>query len=201
MTRLVIGDAAPLFRYGLVALLDGMSDLEVVAAADSGEKVVKAGLEHRPDVAVLDVDLPDMDGFTASEMLHDEVPECLSVLMTTRSRPGDVRRAASAHALGLVLKDTSPDGLVAAVRKVARGRRVVDPDLAFTELSAAENPLTDREREVLVLASRGASADQIADSLLLAIGTVRNHLSRINRKIGARNRVHAIRIAEEAGWL
>ncbi|MFI0444385.1 LuxR C-terminal-related transcriptional regulator [Actinomadura sp. 6N118] len=198
---MVIGDAAPLFRCGLVALLDRMSDFEVVAATDSAKEVVRAGLEFRPDVALLDVDLSDMDGFAASDTLHDEVPECLSVLMTARSRPGDVRRAAAAHALGLVLKDTSPDGLVAAIRKVARGQRVVDPDLAFTELSAAENPLTDREREVLVLASRGESAAQIAEALLLAIGTVRNHLSRINHKIGARNRVHAIRIAEEAGWL
>ncbi|MFG2001062.1 LuxR C-terminal-related transcriptional regulator [Spirillospora sp. NPDC048911] len=201
MIRMVIGDAAPLFRCGLVALLSGMSDFEVVAATSSAKEVVQAGLELRPDVALLDVDLPDADGFAASGALHDEVPECTSVLMASRCRPGDVRRAADAHALGLVLKDTSPDGLVAAIRKVARGQRVVDPDLAFTELSAAENPLTERERQVLVLASQGESTDQIADTLLLAIGTVRNHLAHINGKLGARNRVHAIRIAEEAGWL
>ncbi len=117
--------------------------------------------------------------------------------MAGRCRTGDLRRAVAAHACGLVLKDTSPGDLVDAIRRAADGARVIDPDMAFTELGSARNPLTDREVEVLSLASRGASAAQIAEDLVLTIGTVRNHLSRINRKIGAQNRVQAIRMAED----
>ncbi|WP_246236811.1 response regulator transcription factor [Actinomadura chibensis] len=157
--------------------------------------------EYSPDVALIDIDLPGLDGFAVTRALRDEVPGCVAVLMANRHRPGDVRRAVEARAAGLVLKDTTLDDLVRAIRRVADGERVVDTDLVFTELSTGRSPLTERELEVLDLAARGATAAQIAAALVLEIGTVRNHLSRINRKIGARNRVQAIRIAQDEGWL
>ncbi|MBO2451298.1 response regulator transcription factor [Actinomadura barringtoniae] len=201
MIRVLIAEEAPLLRSGLVAFLGGLNDVEVVASIGSGEKIVSVGLAFQPEVGLIDVDLPGVDGFAASRALQEALPDCRTVLMAARRRPGDLRRAVAVRAAGLVMKNTSPDGLVAAIRRVAGGRRFVDPDLAFTELGAAQNPLTDRELEVLTLASQGFTAAQIAESLVLTIGTVRNHLSRINRKVGARNRVHAIRIAEKSGWL
>ncbi|WP_433324475.1 response regulator transcription factor [Spirillospora sp. CA-294931] len=201
MIRILIAEEAPLLRSGLVAFLGGLHDLEVVASIGSGERIGSVALAFRPRVALIDVDLPETGGFAAARALHESSPDCRTLLMAARRRPGDLRRAVTAPAAGLVMKNTSPDGLVAAIRRLAKGKRFVDPDLAFTELGAAQNPLTDRELEVLALASQGASAAQIAETLVLTIGTVRNHLSRINRKVGARNRVHAIRIAENAGWL
>lgn len=201
MIRILLAEGAPLLRGGLVAFFGGVKDLDVVAAIDSGEQVLRTALSRRPDVALIDVRLPGLDGFGAARALREELPECRTVLMTERCRTGDLRRAVAARAAGLVQKDTSPGELVDAIRRVATGERVVDPDLAFSELGSAECRLTEREIEVLALASQGATAAQIAEDLVLTIGTVRNHLSRINRKIGARNRVHAIRIAEEAGWL
>ncbi|WP_131743406.1 response regulator transcription factor [Actinomadura roseirufa] len=201
MIRILLAERAPLLRGALVAFFGGVKDLDVVGAIDSGEQVLRTALYRRPDVALIDIGLPGLDGFATARELREELPECRTVLMTSRCRTGDLRRAAAARAAGLVLKDTSPSELVDAIRRVATGERVVDPDLAFSELGSAESPLTEREIEVLSLASRGASAAQIAEDLFLTIGTVRNHLSRINRKVGARNRIHAIRIAEEAGWL
>ncbi|WP_344907003.1 response regulator transcription factor [Actinomadura meridiana] len=201
MIRILLAEGAPLLRGGLVALLEGNTDFDVVAAIGSGEQVLRTARRQRPDVALIDVGLPGLDGFSASCALREAVPECRTVLMAGRCRNGDLRRALAARAAGLVLKDTSPTDLVDAIRRAADGARVIDPDMAFMELCSAKNPLTDREAEVLSLASRGASAAQIAEDLFLTIGTVRNHLSRINRKIGAQNRIHAIRIAEEAGWL
>ncbi|MFD0684697.1 response regulator transcription factor [Actinomadura fibrosa] len=201
MIRLLLAEKAPLLRGGLVALFTELDDLHVVAEVSSGEQVLGTALSRRPDVALIDIGLPGLDGFAAAHALRRELPECRTVLMTGKVRKGDLRRAAAVRAAGLVLKDTSPSELVDAIRRVATGARVVDPDLAFSELGGAESPLTEREIEVLSLASGGASAAQIAEDLVLTIGTVRNHLSRINRKIGARNRVHAIRIAEDAGWL
>ncbi|GAA4074346.1 MULTISPECIES: response regulator transcription factor [Actinomadura] len=199
--RILVAESVPLLRGGLVALLNGVPGLKVVAELGAGLRMAPLGRLYRPDVALVDVDLPDLDGFAAARRLREAVPDCPVILLTAHRRAGALRRAAEARAAGLLAKDTSPDALVGAIRQVAAGRRVVDPDLAFGELDAGEGPLTEREREVLALAAQGATAAQIAEELVLTIGTVRNHLSRINRKIGARNRVHAIRIAEEAGWL
>ena len=201
MIRILLAEGAPLLRGGLVALFERVKDLDVVAAVGSGEQVLRTARRRRPDVALIDVGLPDLDGFTAARALRESVPECRTVLMAGRCRTGDLRRAVAARASGLVLKDTSPNDLVDAIRQAAAGARVIDPDMAFTELGSAQSPLTEREIEVLTLASRGATAAEIAEDLVLTIGTVRNHLSRINRKVGAQNRVQAIRIAEEAGWL
>lgn len=201
MIRILLAEGTPLLRGGLVALLEGVKDLDVVAAVGSGEQALRTARGQRPDVALIDAGLPGVDGFTVARAIREAVPECSTVLMAGRCRNGDLRRAVAARASGLVLKDTSPGDLVDAIRRAADGARVIDPDIAFTELTSAKSPLTEREIEVLSLASRGASAAQIAEDLVLTIGTVRNHLSRINRKIGAQNRVQAIRIAEDAGWL
>ncbi|GAA4304113.1 response regulator transcription factor [Actinomadura luteofluorescens] len=201
MIRILLAEGAPLLRGGLVALFDRVKDLDVVAAVGSGDQVLRTARRRRPDVALIDVGLPGLDGFTAARALREAVPECRNVLMAGRCRTGDLRRAVAARAAGLVLKDTSPGELLDAIRRAAEGARVIDPEMAFTELGSAQSPLTEREIEVLTLASRGASAARIAEDLVLTIGTVRNHLSRINRKIGAENRVQAIRIAEDAGWL
>ncbi|QKW37339.1 response regulator transcription factor [Actinomadura sp. NAK00032] len=201
MIRILLAEGAPLLRGGLVAMFEGVRDLDVVAAIGCGDQVLCTARSQRPDVALIDVGLPGLDGFTAARALREAVPECSTVLLAGRRRTGDLRRAVAARASGLVLKSTSPGDLMDAIRRAAAGARVIDPDMAFTELGSAQSPLTAREVEVLALASRGASAAQIAEDLVLTIGTVRNHLSRINRKVGAQNRVHAIRIAEEAGWL
>ena len=202
MIRIFIAESVGLFRGGLTALLDGVPGLKVVGTVDSGQQVVRVCRECTPDVALIDIDLPGLDGFTVTRTMHDELDGCVApVLMVNRHRPGDVRRAVEARAAGLVLKDTTLDDLVRTIQRVAGGERVVDPDLVFTALSTGRSPLTERELEVLDLASRGATAAQIAAALMLEIGTVRNHLSRINRKVGASNRVQAIRIAQEEGWL
>jgi two-component system response regulator DesR len=201
MIRILIAEENPLQRSGLVAILGQVPGMEVVAALESGERMAALGRGLRPDIALIDATLPGLDGFTASGVLREASPGCASVLLAERCHPGDLRRAAAVRAAGLMLKRTSPAHLVKAVHRAARGEPVIDPELAYSELSAARNPLTERETEVLRLAARGDSAAQIAATLVLTIGTVRNHLSRVNRKIGARNRVHAIRIAEDAGWL
>lgn len=201
MIRIFLAEGASLLRGGLVALFEDVKDLDVVAAVGSGEQVLATARRRRPDVALIDVGLPGLDGFAAACAIREAVPDCRTVLMSGRRRTGDLRRAVAAGAAGLVLKDTSPGDLVDAIRRAANGACVIDPDMAFTELGSVSSPLTEREVEVLALASRGASAAQIAEDLVLTIGTVRNHLSRINRKIGAENRIQAIRMAEEAGWL
>ncbi|ACY99148.1 response regulator transcription factor [uncultured Thermomonospora sp.] len=201
MIRVLVMEELSLLRGGIVALLDGQTDFMVVGAVDNAEQLVPMARKAAPDIALLGMEGAHSHTFALTGMLRQEVPDCAAVLMADRARPGDLRRAAAVGAAGFLLKGTSPDTLAGSLRRVAAGERVIDADLAFAELAAADSPLTPRELEVLRLAGEGASVAQIADTLVLTIGTVRNHLSRINRKIGARNRVHAIRIAESAGWL
>lgn len=188
-------------RGALVALLQLEPDLHVVCTVDRGDTIVEAALACKPDVAVIDIDLPGIDGLTAAAELHERLPSCRTLILTTLGRPGTLRRALSAQVSGFLLKDSPPDQLAIAVRAVATGRRVVDPQLALTAWDSPENPLSPRELEVLRLAARGADAAEIAGCLYLSKGTVRNYLTAIVGKLGARNRIDAIRIAEEAGWL
>lgn len=199
--RILIAEDMHLMRHGLVALLSHESDIDVIAEVERGDRIVPVALSRTPDVAVIDSDLPGMDGFTAARMLAERLPQCRALLMAEQPRVGDVRRVVAARAYGLVVKETPTMSMANAIRKVARGQKVVDPDLAYAALDAAENPLSKREIEVLQLASLGASPDEIADKLCLTVGTVRNYLTRIMRKVGARNRVDAIRIAIEEGWI
>ena len=190
-----------LIRGGLVALLSGHPDMAVVAALESADKALPAALELEPDVVLLGAGMEDSNGFAIAKSLHDELRSCAIVIMANRRRPGDLRRAVAAGVMGYLLIDAPPDDLADAVRRAAQGERVIDSELAFAALDSAESPLTDREVDVLRLAAQGASSAEIAGHLFLSVRTVRNHISRIIGKVGARNRVDAIRIADDAGWL
>ncbi|MFF8293454.1 DNA-binding response regulator [Streptomyces sp. NPDC016309] len=199
--KILLAEDVHMVRGALIALLELEPDLRVVAAVDRGDTIVQAALEARPDVAVIDVDLPGIDGLTAAAELHEQLPSCRTLILTSLGRPGTLRRALSAHVSGFLLKDSPSDQLALAVRSVAAGRRVVDPQLALAAWDSPENPLSPRELEVLRLAARGADAAEIAGCLYLSKGTVRNYLTAIVTKLGARNRIDAIRLAEEAGWI
>ncbi|MGI5479599.1 response regulator transcription factor [Streptomyces lavendofoliae] len=199
--KILLAEDVHMVRGALIALLELEPDLQVVAAVDRGDTIVQAALRSRPDVAVIDVDLPGIDGLTAAAELHEQLPSCRTLILTSLGRPGTLRRALSAHVSGFLLKDSPSDQLALAVRSVAAGRRVVDPQLALAAWDSPENPLSPRELEVLRLAARGADAAEIAGCLYLSKGTVRNYLTAIVSKLGARNRIDAIRLAEEAGWI
>jgi two-component system, NarL family, response regulator DesR len=199
--RTLIAEQTSLIRAGLVAFLSCSDDIEVVAELQRGDQVVPASRALLPDVAVLAAALPGADGFAAARALHAELPSCYSLIMGDQRDPAGLRRAVAAHASGFVVRDAAPDFITEAVRRVATGRKVIDPDLAFAALNAAKNPLTSRELDALRLAAQGATTAEIARDLCLSVGTVRNYLSRAIAKTDARNRVDAIRIAVGAGWL
>lgn len=190
-----------MMRAAIVALLDLEPDIEVLVEVASGELIVPAALEHRPDVAVLDIDLPVVDGITAAIDLHAQLPEVHTLMLTTLGRPGTLRRAMNAHVGGYVLKDAPPEQLSDAIRAVAKGQRYIDSQLAMTAWASPDCPLTVRELEVLRLTSQGSRPGEIADRLHLTTGTVRNYLTNIDAKLNARSRVDAVRLAEDAGWL
>jgi len=199
--RLLLADDQAMVRGALAALLDLESDLEVVAEVGRGDEVVEAASRTRPDVALLDVEMPGLDGIAATAALRAAVPGCRVPIVTTFGRPGYLRRAMEAGASGFVVKDTPARQLADAVRRVHAGLRVVDPSLAAESLAAGPNPLTDRERDVLLAARSGSSVAAAAGRLALSEGTVRNYLSSAIGKTRARNRTEAARIAEENGWL
>ncbi|MGW4056736.1 response regulator transcription factor [Amycolatopsis sp. NPDC004747] len=199
--RLLLADDQALVREALCALLALEDDFEVVASVGRGDEVVAAAREHRPDVALLDIEMPGLDGLAAAAVLAAQVPDCRVVMLTTFGRAGYLRRAMEAGAAGFVVKDAPADVLADAIRRVRAGERVVDPALAVATLAAGESPLTARERDVLITARTGATIAEIASRLYLSEGTVRNYVSAAIAKTGARNRVEAVRIADERGWL
>ncbi len=201
MIRVLIADQVRLFRSGLASLLAAEPGIVLGGEADDAGKVASAALECAADVALVDAELPGLDFFTMTEEVHAAAPKCAVLVLAARSRPGDLRRAVAAGAVGFVLKDSSPVQLADAIRRVARGERVVDPELAYAELGTAPPPLTPREVDVLNVAAEGATVGEIAARLHLSQGTVRNYLARIVGKAGARTRVEAIAIARERGWL
>lgn len=201
MVRLLLADDQELIRSALAVLLDLEADFEVVATVGRGDEVVAAAREHKPDVALLDIDMPGIDGLAAAAVLAQEVPGCRSLILTTFGRPGFLRRAMESGACGFVVKDAPPEQLADAIRRVVAGERVVDPALAAATLASGASPLTARERDVLVAARPGATVAEIARKLFLSEGTVRNYLSAAIAKAGARNRVEAVRLADERGWL
>lgn len=201
MIRLLLADDQALVRGALSALLCLEPDLEVVAEVGSGDEVVAAAIEHRPDVALLDVEMPGLDGISAAAELQRALPQTRILIVTTFGRPGYLRRALQAGASGFVVKDTPAAQLADAVRRVHAGLRVVDPALATDSLVAGESPLTARETEVLRAARDGASVATIAQRLFLSEGTVRNHLSSAIGKTGASNRAEAVITADGNGWL
>ena len=199
--RLLLADDQALVRGALSALLGLERDLEVVAEVSSGDQVVEAVREHRPDVALLDVEMPGLDGIEATAALLAEFPDVRVLIVTTFGRPGFLRRAMQAGASGFVVKDTPAAQLADAVRRVHAGLRVVDPELATESLFAGESPLTARETEVLRAARGGAAVSAMAKELFLSEGTVRNHLSSAIGKTGSANRAEAVRVADQNGWL
>lgn len=201
MIRVLLAEDMHMVRGALVALLNLEPDIEVVADVASGDQILPTARQHRPDVAVIDIDLPGKDGLTAASELHEALPECRTLILTSLGRPGTLRRALSARVGGFILKDAPATELADAIRGVAIGRRVVSSQLALAAWDSADCPLTAREIEVLRLASGGADAVEIASRLFLSAGTVRNYLTTIVSKLNARNRVDAIRIARDAGWV
>ncbi|WP_067441850.1 response regulator transcription factor [Nocardioides jensenii] len=199
--RLLLADDQALVRGALSALLGLEPDLEIVAEIGAGDLVLEAVREHRPDVALLDVEMPGLDGISATEQVRAEVPATRVLIVTTFGRPGYLRRALLAGASGFVVKDTPASQLADAVRRVHAGLRVVDPALAADTLVAGDSPLTPRETEVLRAARDGARVAVVAKRLHLSEGTVRNHLSAAIGKTGADNRGAAVRVSEENGWL
>jgi two-component system response regulator DesR len=199
--RTLIADRMALIRTGLVACISRERDMEVVAELDRCEPVLPAVAALRPDVAVIEDGIAAADRFAVIRDLHDAAPCCRTLIMATRPCPCDLRQAVAAHATGYVRKDADPDGINQAIRQVARGLKALDPDLAFAALDAPVNPMTPRECAVLRLAAAGVSTAEIARQLCLTTGTVRNYISAIIIKAGARNRVDLIRIADQCGWL
>ncbi|MBL1106833.1 response regulator transcription factor [Streptomyces sp. 5-8] len=199
--RVLLAEDMHMVRGALVALLNLEDDIEVVAEVSDGDQIVPQALACTPDVAVIDIDLPGTDGLTAAAHLQKQLPECKAMILTSLGRPGTFRRAVSAGVRAFVLKDAPPQQLAQAIRRVQRGERVVDPELAMAAWDSGDNPLTDRETEVLRLAADGAEAAEIARQLFLSAGTVRNYLTSSVVKLGARNRLDAVRIAREAGWV
>jgi two-component system, NarL family, response regulator DesR len=199
--RLLLADDQALVRGALASLLDLEPDMAVVAEVARGDEVVDAAQQSQPDVALLDVEMPGIDGIEATRRLRAALPDVKVVIVTTFGRPGFLRRALVAGASGFVVKDTPARQLADAVRRVHSGLRVVDPTLAADSLAVGESPLTAREAEVLRAARDGGSVSDIAASVFLSEGTVRNHLSSAIGKTEARNRADAVRVAEENGWL
>jgi two-component system response regulator DesR len=199
--RVVLAESLALYGGALVALLSYERDIQVVASLRTDGDLVAAVSRTRADVAVIDVDMPGRDGFALSRRLHEHAPRCKVLILTGTVSPGALRRAMEAHAQGLVDKDAPASWLSESIRRVAGGERVVDPKLAIAALEADSHSLTHRELEVLRRAAQGESVREIASRLCLSDGTVRNYLSKIIGKLGARNRIDAIRIVRDSGWL
>ena len=201
MIRVLLAEDQAMVRGALAALLRLDGNFEVVAEVARGDEVAAAALKTRPDVALLDIEMPGGDGLSAAKAVHECMPSCRVVILTTFGRSGYLRQAMESGAVGFLLKDAPATELAAAIHRVMAGERVVDPDLALTALSEGENPLTPRERDVLKASLNGASIAEIAAKLVVSEGTVRNHLSTAIQKLGVHNRIEAARLAEAKGWL
>jgi two-component system, NarL family, response regulator DesR len=199
--RLLIADDQELIRSALTRLLDLDEHFTVVASVGRGDQVLDAALAAAPDVALLDIQMPGIDGLAAAALLAKHLPACRSLILTTFGRPGYLRRAMDSGAAGFVVKDTPVDELSETIRRVAAGERVIDPALAAETVAYGTSPLTPRERDVLATAQSSATVAEIASRLSLSEGTVRNYLSAAIAKAGARNRSEAVRTATERGWL
>jgi two-component system response regulator DesR len=199
--RVLLAEDQAMVRGAIAALLKLEGDIEIVAEASRGDEVVSAALQSVPDVALLDVEMPGGDGLGAAAALREKLPSCRVIILTTFGRAGYLKRAMENGAAGFLLKDAPSSELAKAIHRVMQGERVVDPDLAAVALSAGDNPLTEREREVLAASEGGATIEDVAAKLYLSEGTVRNYLSAAIKKLGTRNRVEAARLAEKRGWL
>jgi two-component system, NarL family, response regulator DesR len=199
--KVLLAEDQSMVREALAALLGLEGDIEVVAQVSRGDEVLAAVRATEIDVALLDIEMPGMDGIDAARQVHEQAPGTKIVVLTTFGRPGYLRRAMESGAHAFLVKDAPAAQLADAVRRVLRGERVIDPTLAATALAEGANPLTSREREVLSAAADGSVNAEVARALHLSEGTVRNYLSMAIQKTGARNRAEAVRIAREKGWL
>ncbi|SEG49142.1 two component transcriptional regulator, LuxR family [Actinacidiphila yanglinensis] len=199
--RILIAEDMHLLREALVGLLSAEPDMAVVAEVDDGARIVPTALTHRPDVAIIDIGMPGLDGVEASIGLRTALPGCKVVILTALTAPGQLRRALRAQVAGFLPKAARAAELTSAIRTVAAGGRVIDSDLAVAALETPASPLTQRETEVLRLSATGAQPAEIAQRLFITYGTARNYLTSAVGKLSARNRVDAIRIATEAGWI
>ncbi|MGH3099017.1 MAG: response regulator [Streptosporangiales bacterium] len=199
--RVLLADDQNLVRGALAALLSLEGDIDVVGQSDRGDEVVSLATDTRPDVALLDVEMPGLDGIAVTAALRAALPSCRVLIVTTFGRPGYLRRAMESGASGFMVKDAPVERLADGIRRIHAGLRVVDPELAAASLATGESPLTSRERDVLVAARDGGTVADIAGLLFLSEGTVRNYLSSAIGKTGTRTRAEACRTAEERGWL
>jgi two-component system response regulator DesR len=199
--RILLADDEHLIRGAIAALLGLEDDLEVVAQAATGREALALARALRPDVAVLDLQLPDLDGVAVAAVLHAELPGCRTMIVTSHGLPGHLKRALTGGVRGFLAKTVSAEVLATVVRTVHTGGRYVDPQLAAEAISAGESPLTGRETEVLAIAADGAPVEEIARRAALSPGTVRNYLSAVVGKTGAANRHEAVRIARSRGWI
>ncbi len=201
MIRVLLAEDQGTVRDALAILLGLQPDIEVVATVARGDEVVGAAVVARPDVALLDIEMPGLTGLEAAAQLRDRLPSCKVLILTTFGRPGYLRRAMASGVVGFLVKEAPAAQLAVAIRRAMAGERVVDPALATAALSEGDSPLTERERDVLAATARGQSIAEIARALYLTEGTVRNYLSEAIQNLGAQNRVEAARIAEQQGWL
>jgi two-component system response regulator DesR len=201
MIRVLLAEDQALVRGALAALLSLEGDITVVAEVGRGGEVVPAALTTKPDMALLDIEMPNGNGLSAAAALRECLPACRVIILTTFGYSGYLQRALASGARGFLLKDAPASELAVAIRRVIAGERVVDPDLALAALADGQNPLSERERQMLAASRDGVSIADIAARLNLAEGTVRNHLSAAIQKLDAQNRVDAARIAEQKGWL
>jgi two-component system, NarL family, response regulator DesR len=199
--RVLLAEDQAMIREALAALLSFEDDIEVVAQVGRGDEVTAAALESKPDVALLDIEMPGMDGLTAAAALRTASPDTRVVILTTFGRPGYLRRAMESGVSGFIVKDSPADKLARTIREIRDGKKVIDPELAAAALAEGASPLTPRERDVLAASHDGATIAEIAAALYLSEGTVRNYLSSCIQKTGARNRTEALRVAVERGWL
>jgi two-component system response regulator DesR len=201
MTRVLIAEDQGMMRGALATLLDLEDDLEVVAQVASGDRVVPTALELRPDVALLDIEMPVISGLEAAARLKEELPDCVVVIVTTFGRPGYLQRALAAGARGFIVKDGPVDELARSIRRACAGEMVIDPTLATAAVVTGPNPLTPREQDVLNAAADGSTVSDISGRTHLSSSTVRNYLSDAIGKTRTRNRMEAVRVARENGWL
>ncbi|WP_328600693.1 response regulator transcription factor [Actinomadura physcomitrii] len=201
MIRVMLAEDQRMVRGALAALLGLEADLEVVGEASGGDEAVALAARTRPDVVLLDIEMPGRDGLAAAPRIRAAAPDCKVMILTTFGRPGYLRRAMEAGASAFLVKDGPAQELAAAIRRVVAGERVIDPALAAAALSAGPNPLSPRERDVLAAGADGSTVADIAGRLHLSEGTVRNYLSSAINKVGARNRIEAVHTARAQGWL
>ena len=201
MIRVLIAEDQAMMRGALTVLLNLEADIEVVGEVADGDRIVPEARAAGPDVALLDIELPGTNGIDACRGLRGELPSCRVIMVTTFGRPGYLRRALDAGAAGFLVKDGPVDGLADAIRAVVNGQTVIDPELAAGAIRAGDNPLTDRECEVLSAAANGSPVSDIAEALHLSQSTVRNYLSSAISKTGTRNRIEAVHVVREQGWL